>query len=268
MAFNLRWSWILGVIAISAAARADRIPIIATPTAATRAVVIAELFTSEGCSSCPPADEVLSQLARQSPTEEADVLTIGEHVDYWDRLGWRDRFSSPQFSARQSAYDANVFHRNEIYTPQIVIDGRLARVGSDVEAIRRDIRSAAQEQKATVAVTLLAVFGRVLHVDIHASLPDAYVPKGAVDIVVVATEDGLATDVRAGENRGRTLRHDAVARWMRSVATFPGAERTWGTQTDITMATDWKLSTVKVIAFLQERKSRRIIGAGVTRVQS
>ena len=137
MTADIRWSWIVGVIAIGAAWG----PLYGAPVTATmpvsRPIVVAELFTSEGCSSCPPADAVLSQLAHQPPTD-VDVLTIGEHVDYWDRLGWHDRFSSAEFSARQSIYGANAFDRNEVYTPQIVIDGRFARVGSDGDGIRRD----------------------------------------------------------------------------------------------------------------------------------
>jgi hypothetical protein len=208
---------------------------------------------------------VLSQLS-QRPPAGVDVLTIGEHVDYWDRLGWHDRFSSAEFTARQSVYDTNAFHRNEVYTPQIVIDGRFARVGSDVDGIRRDIRSAAQIEKASVDVTVAVGAERVLHVDLQTQLANGYAPTGAVDVVVAVTEDNLVTDVRAGENRGRALRHDAVARWMRSVKAVSAHERMWASRTDIPLAADWNLANVKVICFLQERESRRIIGAGVGRL--
>lgn len=258
-------SWILGAVVIGAAWGPYGAPMTATTPTAKRPVVVAELFTSEGCSSCPPADTVLSQLAHQPPAD-VDVLTIGEHVDYWDRLGWHDRFSSAEFSARQSIYDANAFHRNEVYTPQIVIDGRFARVGTDVDGIRRDIRTAAQADKATVDVTASVVSGRVLHVGLRAQLADGYAPHGVVDVVVAATEDNLVTDVRAGENRGRALRHDGVARWMRSVAALDAGERTWADRTDLPIAADWNPANVKVICFLQERESRRIIGAGAARL--
>ena len=258
-------SWILGAVAIGAAWGPYGAPLTANSTAAKSPVVIAELFTSEGCSSCPPADTVLSQLAQQPPTDVV-VLTIGEHVDYWDRLGWHDRFSSAEFSARQSVYDANAFHRNEIYTPQLVIDGRFARVGSDVNGIRRDIKNAAQTEKAAVDVTIAGLRGRVLQLDLRAQLATAYVPRGPIDVVLAATEDNLVTEVQAGENRGRTLRHDGVARWMRSVATLDGGERVWAARTDLPLAADWNAANVKAICFLQERESRRIIGAGAARL--
>jgi hypothetical protein len=264
MTADIRWPWIVGVIAIGAAWGPYGVPVTAT-TPASRPVVVAELFTSEGCSSCPPADAVLSQLAHQPPTD-VDVVTIGEHVDYWDRLGWRDRFSSAELSARQSTYDANAFHRNEVYTPQIVIDGRFARVGSDVDGIRRDIQKAAEAQKAVVHVSIARADGRLFHIGLHTQLPEAYSPNGVVDVIVAATEDNLFTSVGAGENGGRVLRHDGVARWMRSVATLPAGERTWGARTELPVATDWNPANLKVICFLQERESRRIVGAGVARL--
>src|SRR6266849_8847091 len=119
----------------------------------TKSMVVAELFTSEGCSSCPPADAVLSQLAHRQPVAGVEVLALGEHVDYWDRLGWRDPFSSAAFSARQSNYDARVFHANQVYTPQLVIDGWLERVGSNARAVQGAIERSAMSPKAAVSVT-------------------------------------------------------------------------------------------------------------------
>jgi hypothetical protein len=258
-------SWILGAVAIGAAWGPYGAPLTANAAPAKRPVVVAELFTSEGCSNCPPADAVLSQLAQQPPTD-VDVLTIGEHVDYWDRLGWHDRFSSAEFSTRQSIYDSNAFHRNEVYTPQVVIDGRFARVGSDVDGIRRDIKNAAQAEKAAVDVSVAVAGGRVLRVEVQTQFANGYAPRGAVDVVVAATEDNLVTDVRAGENRGRSLRHDAVARWMRAVATLSAGERIAVSRTDVPIAADWNPANVKVICFVQERESRRIIGAGAARL--
>lgn len=264
MTGNIRWLSLLWIL-ISASLLGD-VPA-AAPTAAHPPIVVAELFTSEGCSSCPPADIALSQLAHQ-PLAGVDVLTIGEHVDYWDRLGWRDRFSSAEFSARQSTYDASTFHRREVYTPQLVIDGRFARVGSDVDGIRHDIERAAAAQKAIVDVQLAPAAGGHIRIDLRARTPEGFESTGGVDAVFAVTEDALMTEVRAGENRGRRLRHDAVARWMTSVGMPAAVDRLWECRTEVPIATEWNVANVKVIGFLQERASRRIIGAGVARLMN
>src|SRR5262249_33462805 len=142
-------AWLAGAVVLIAGAWmvGNRADLSAEPLKEANRVVIAELFTSEGCSSCPPADEELSRLlARQG--SGVDVLALGEHVDYWDGLGWRDRFSSARFSERQSEYDSRVFKTGSIYTPQLVIDGRLQMVGSDHAAIQRAIDQAAQARKS------------------------------------------------------------------------------------------------------------------------
>src|SRR5947199_9612256 len=118
--------------------RASRVPTHANPD-----VVVVELFTSEGCSSCPPADEVLGALVRE-PVGGIVVLGLGEHVDYWDHLGWRDSFSSPSFSGRQSEYQSRVFRAKTLYTPQRAVDGQVEVVGSDVSAVCRAIAQAAK----------------------------------------------------------------------------------------------------------------------------
>ena len=104
--------------------------------------VVVELFTSEGCSSCPPADRLLARLDQTQPIAGAQVIAIEEHVDYWNQLGWNDPFSSPQYRARQNDY-AIAFHAKDIFTPQMVVNGQAAFVGSDMTRAYKEIGAAA-----------------------------------------------------------------------------------------------------------------------------
>jgi hypothetical protein len=253
---------VLGALLVGAWAFQRDVRLTAVQPSTTRSTVVAELFTSEGCSSCPPADAVLSQLVLGQPVEGAEVLALGEHVDYWDRLGWRDPFSSALYSSRQSNYDARVFHRHEVYTPQFVVDGRLERVGSDISAVHRAIKQAAQAPKAAVDVAAVRADDRDLHVDLHVNVPASLTLRESADVLVAIAEDNLATEVRRGENGGRTLRHSAVVRSLTTVGTLSAHERTWSTSASLPIAPEWKPANLRVISFLQERASRRIVGAG------
>jgi hypothetical protein len=253
---------VLGTLLVSAWAFQPAVRLTAALPSTTRAIVVAELFTSEGCSSCPPADAVLSQLVLGQPVESAEVLALGEHVDYWDRLGWKDPFSSALYSSRQSNYDDHVFHRHEVYTPQFVVDGRLERLGSDIGAVHRAIKQAAQDPKASVDVAAARASERALHVDVHVNVPASLTLRENADVLVAIAEDNLVTEVRRGENGGRTLRHNAVVRSLITVGTLSPHDRTWSTSASLPVAPEWKPANLRIISFLQERASRRIVGAG------
>lgn len=229
-----------------------------------RPIVIAELFTSEGCSSCPPADDVLRQLESGGLSDTADIVAIGEHVDYWDRLGWRDPFSSPLYSARQSEYDRNVFRTNRIYTPQLVFDGTYECVGSDVDAVRRAMAAAARQPKATVIVSAERAGAARLRAHVRADVPASLKLRGTADVIVAVTETRLVSRVRRGENGGRTLTHAAVARMLTTIGSLAPGERSYSADTEIAVAPEWQLANVRVVAFVQERDSRRIVGGGAT----
>jgi hypothetical protein len=237
---------------------------IALPSPTDRTVV-AELFTSEGCSSCPPADELLRRLARDQFVPGIRVLALEEHVDYWDRLGWRDLFSSPAFSNRQSEYEARVFHTGSVYTPQLVIDGRLQEVGSDVNAVRRTIARAGHDAKAEVRVAAQPDHADHLRVQVQVSTPPGVVIGERADVIVALTEDQLTSDVARGENGGRRLTHSAVVRSLTALGSLT-ALKVFSGVTSIPTAPSWTRKNLAVVAFVQERHSRRIVGAGSTDV--
>jgi len=133
-----------------------------------RVPVLLELFTSEGCSSCPPADRLLEFIDQKQPVPGADLIVLSEHVDYWDRLGWRDPFSSPQYTARQQEY-ASKFSGDGVYTPQLVVDGRFGFVGSDGPEAASAIQKAMRERKIAIAISNIARDGN--QVTAHIELP-------------------------------------------------------------------------------------------------
>ena len=130
-----------------------------TAVGQTRTPVVVELFTSEGCSSCPPADALLMKLDQEQPVAGAEIIVLEEHVDYWEGLGWHDRFSSHQYTERQNSY-AGRFNLNDVYTPQMVVDGTEQFVGNDAAKARQAILHAAQSAKVRLTLGELAVDGR------------------------------------------------------------------------------------------------------------
>ena len=226
------------------------------PQAATATPVIVELFTSEGCSDCPPADTVLQTLVDTQPVGGADIIGLGQHVDYWDRLGWKDRFSSAALTSRQRAYAAR-FRNESIYTPQMVVDGRAEFVGSDAGAARRAIEKALGSPHATVRLAVNGVSTAAVVVTVSAN----DMPPGAkgdrADLVVAVTEDELRSDVKRGENHGRVLAHAAVVRYMATVGEAGAAP----VRAEIAVQPDWQREHLKIVAFVQEQQSRAILGA-------
>ncbi len=197
-----------------------------------RTPVLVELFTSQGCRSCPPADALLSRL-------EPQVFVLSEHVDYWDFQGWRDPFSSAKFTDRQVNY-ARRFNLSSSYTLQMVVDGRTEFNGSDSRRAQQAIQQSARERKLEVRVTRNG--GQVL-----VEAPER--PKKAELWVAVAQRAGSA-DVVRGENSGRTLRHVNIVRSLVKAGAVSRYE----------MAVSDPAS--KVVAFVQEAGQGRILGVG------
>jgi hypothetical protein len=176
------------------------VALIATAAAPTRSPVLVELFTSEGCSSCPPADRLLALL-------DSQAIVLSEHVDYWDHQGWRDPFSSHSNTIRQQAYARN-FGLQGPYTPQMVIDGSVEFLGSDGRRAGAEIDRARAREKVAIRLTRtqegLAVESDPL-------------PRSA-DLMLATVQAGADSEVKAGENNGKSLHHVAILRSLRKLA--------------------------------------------------
>lgn len=223
--------------------------------------VLVELFTSEGCSSCPPADAVLIDLLKTQPVAGALVIGLSEHVDYWNQLGWKDPFSAALFSERQHAYaDAN--RTADVYTPQMIVDGGAGFVGSDRRAAIAAIERAAAAPKAPVSLTWAAAGPRTLTVSLAGGAPVA----GAT-IFLAVVEDGLSSSVRAGENSGHVLPHGAVTRRLMELGR---ADRTGAfTRADVRVDLDaaWHTEALHVVVFAQATGKRHVVAAGTIAVR-
>jgi hypothetical protein len=173
---------------------------------------VVELFTSEGCSSCPPADAVLERIGAASRASSQPVITLAFHVDYWDDLGWPDTFASPDFTARQRDY-AGVFHGSGLYTPEMVVGGRDAFVGSDQGRAEASVASALA-QPLPVRVALRVTRASPREIRVHHELAGS-LPQGAM-LLLAVTERAATIDVKNGENAGRRLHHTDIVRATRA----------------------------------------------------
>ena len=222
--------------------------------------VIVELFTSEGCSSCPPADKALADLKRTQPVKGARILVLSEHVDYWNNLGWRDAFSSSSFTSRQGEY-ARKFQLDSGYTPQAVVDGQEQVTGSDRDNLELAVAKSARSSKSEVTLILEPKVPNKLRVAV--SRP----PTSEADVMLAITEDNLVSNVTRGENSGNQLSHVGVVRELRKIGTISGKE-TFTTTTQLDLRSSWKKDNLEAVVFVQEGNSRRIVGANALKLST
>jgi hypothetical protein len=249
------WSVVLACLSLSqgtAAAPGAAVPI------------LVELFTAEGCSSCPAADVLLEKMIESQPATGVELVGLGEHVDYWDNLGWKDRFSSAKLTVRQQGYAAR-FKTGEVYTPQMIVDGREAFVGNDLNAARRAIETASALPHGVIHVAIETSTGNTLTVSVSADQLPPFTAGDHVDILVAIIEDHLRTEVKRGENQGRTLTHAAVVRTLQTIGEASGAASA-PSRARLTLPSDWRRDSLKIVAFAQERGSRRVLATAALAV--
>ena len=220
-----------------------------------RAPVLVELFTSQGCSSCPPADEVLARLEAQQPVKGAEIIVLSEHVDYWNYLGWKDPFSSAQFSTRQQQYGRH-FGARGVYTPQMIVNGKAELIGSNERRARREIERVAQDQPAS-SVKITVDEAQAIHISVKL----AGAGSSAATVWLAITEGGLSNPVRNGENGGRTLAHTGVVRRLQNAGQIAAGQTQAQFEIKGGFARDWKVEHLRAVAFVQESGVGKVLGA-------
>jgi hypothetical protein len=220
----------------------------------TRVPVLVELFTSEGCSSCPPADALLMDLDSRQPVPGAEVVALGEHVDYWNQLGWKDRFSSAAYTRRQNNYAAR-FHLESAYTPQMVVNGRTEFVGNDSSRAASAIGEAARRRSDSPTIAISTANNMV---DVNISNAG----RRPLNVLLAITESDLSTKVGGGENNGRSLRHTAVVRDLRKLGKTSAGQ--FAGRPQLTLDPSWRRDKLRAVVFLQDDDSLEIVGAAQT----
>ena len=208
-------------------------------------VVVVELFTSEGCSSCPPADRLLSSIVNEQ-YEDVEVIGLSFHVDYWNYIGWVDPYSDPVFSKRQRTYASKLI--SSVYTPQMVVNGKHRFVGSNRSDWRKAFTSEKSSELVAPEVSSVKLDGRKLTFDV----------SGAEDrqfINVAVVERDLTQSVNRGENRGRVLSHDNVVR------AFDSKKKTEENSFQLVLPSDLDISKSSLVVYTQHQNNWEILGA-------
>jgi len=231
-------------------------------TGAPPAPVVVELFTSEGCSSCPPADALLAKLFKDQPVNGAEIIALEEHVDYWDSLGWKDPFSSNEWTHRQQEY-ADAFGNHGVYTPQMVVDGQAEIVGSRARESEKEISEGARRAKTQVVLTSR---GNGADGSPQYSVQVGKLTGGkngdTAEVWLAVTEDDLQSAVTRGENAGERLRHTSVLRSLRKIGVAEAnKDESFSGAANVRLEPAWRRENTRVIVLVQQRKSRRILGA-------
>ncbi len=235
----------------------------ATASNAAKTPILMELFTSEGCSSCPPVDKWVQQLDAAQPIPGAQLIVLSEHVDYWDHDGWRDPFSSPALTERQEGY-AEILGENEVYTPQLILDGYEDVKPTRMEEVKQSFLRAARTSMIPVQIesTTLAG-GEPVFLMGQVSVDGTGQMLGG-DVFVAIALDKTETDVLAGENDGKKLTNVAVVRDLVKIGKLKKGER-FEQAFRIRLWSGADPGNLRVVAFVQGPGLGRVLGAGMTK---
>jgi hypothetical protein len=215
--------------------------------------VLVELFTSEGCSDCPPADELLGELDARQPIPGAEAIVLSEHVTYWNHDGWRDPFSFDEMTERQQDY-ARQFSLSDVYTPQMVVDGAEQFVGSDANKLTSAITRAAATPKVPVEIAGAHQSpGGVVAFTVH--FADA-----KASLFAAVAENATVSEVLRGENKGRTLHHVAVVRVLKEFGSGKADGRPLELSGSDLAAAEKTGTPLRLVVFLINRRNNHVVG--------
>ncbi len=231
---------------------------IAQTSQPSRTPVLVELFTSEGCSSCPPADALLAKLDHDQPVENAEIIVLGEHVDYWDNGGWHDRFSSHQYTERQTDYSTRLHVKDGAYTPQMIVDGTDQFVGNDAARALRAIQHAAQSPALGLTLSQPVVDGRKISASLSLTASSTTEPQA--DLYAALVDPADTTDVRGGENGGHRLQHVGVVRSLQRVGSLKNLQ-SGPLSINLKAPGDAKPGEMRLIVFAQQNGQGAVLGA-------
>jgi hypothetical protein len=219
--------------------------------------VLVELFTSEGCASCPTADTLLARLQSEQPVPAADILALEEHVDYWDTPAWSDRFASSKFSARQNTYGDRLLLHSE-YTPEMIVDGTKELEGTDVVRAFHLIAQAASTPKLALKLSAIVLDNGRLSGRVSVARSARRERKAYVYAAIV--EPRVSTQVLGGENGGQTLNHVSVVREMRQIGSVARA-RLAPLKFSLNIPDDARSKDLRVVVFVQRAGQGAVLGA-------
>ena len=227
-----------------------------------RVGVIVELFTSEACASCPAADALLSRMARTQPVPGVRIIVLEEHVDYWNQLGWNDPYSLPQFHVRQNEY-ALAAHVENVYTPQMIVNGQVGFEGDDAERAYEEIGKAAQAPITSVELTTAPNQRDAEMIDLAVRVSNPRTAKlHDANLYLAVTESELSGRIGGGENAGRMLRHSDVVRSFNAIGRIdPKGANAGQVVTTLRLPHEWRRENLHAVVFVQEKGTFRITGA-------
>jgi hypothetical protein len=216
-------------------------------SAAKKSFVLLELYTSEGCPTCPPADANLARLEKEQPVIDTEIVTLALHVDYWNSLSQKDIYSSPLFSRRQQIY-SQALKINQSYTPQMIVDGQTQLIGNNMAKAQKAILEAAKINKATIEIAPTAEKFKIKISDIPA--------HEIATVFLAITEDNLVSNRKSGANPA----HTSVVRHLSSLGMLTAAQISAELEITLQLQSNWKKENLKLIVFVQENASRRVLG--------